>query len=357
MGMMQKRQYQKVMALCLMLVCFVSGGSAQSAQAASAAQPVILTVDQSFTKPESSTAAGEFTYTMTALQPGDPMPVGSSGDVLTFTIDGTKEEPLGAISYTRPGTYGYEIRQTIASQETGCTYDTQVYTVTIYVDSYLSADVIIQKEDSLEKVEKIVFENGYAPLASDPTIMVDPPVKKTVSGSPSKKGTFTFKLEAGDKNNPMPTGSKDGVKLMTIIGPGEEDFGTWSYIKAGTYFYTISEVNVGEADYTYDTMVYTITDTVKDVDGQLEVSRTVTNASNKPVGSYDFINKYTGNDHSGSTNKGGSTGIGSYGPKTGDDTIIWPYQILMGISGLFAIGCILFLIISRKHREKKANIN
>lgn len=98
----------------------------------------------------------------------------------------------------------------------------------------------------------------------------DPPVKKTISGTPSEDGTFTFKLEAENKSNPMPDGSNDGVKLMTIMGAGEEDFGTWSYTEFGSYHYTVSEANNDESGYTYDTTVYTITDIVTDVGGQLE---------------------------------------------------------------------------------------
>lgn len=70
---------------------------------------------------------------------------------------------------------------------------------------------------------------------------------------------------------------------MTIVGSGSEDFGTWSYTEAGVYYYSISEVNVGEDGYAYDTGVYTITDSVKDVAGRLELTRTVTSEATSPL--------------------------------------------------------------------------
>jgi pilin isopeptide linkage protein len=184
--------------------------------------------------------------------------------------------------------------------------------------------------------------------------MVDPPVVKTVSGDPAKASTFTFRLTADKPTNPMPAGSKDGVKDLQITGSGKGEFGTWSYTAEGTYYYTVSEVNTGEKGYTYDTTVYTITDAVKAVDGQLVVTRVVTNGANKQVTSLSFINTYTSGDGGNSDNGGNSNGggkPGSDGPKMGDDTNFTLYIILFGLGGLLVIRTMVYLIVCRKRKK------
>jgi len=255
----------------------------------------------------------EFSYVLISLDSGNPMPQGSLSSVYSFTAAGTGLKAIGPIIFSNTGTYRYEIKGNQSVPARGYTYDTQIYTVTIYVKqtgTYLSAEIVVKKSDG-SKAGSIRFENVYTPLASDPEIMVDPPVKKTVSGNPSAASNFTFSLTAQDKANPMPEGSADGIKHITIYGSGEEDFGTWSYTREGTYYYTISEVVSAGTNYTYDRSVYTITDVVRDIDGQLEVTRTVTNGANKQVESCIFINKYNGGSGSGgSGSDGGGSGSG-----------------------------------------------
>lgn len=162
------------------------------------------------------------------------------------------------------------------------------------------------------------------------------------------KGTFIFQLEAKDKTSPMPAGSRDGIKRMTIVGPGEEDFGTWSYTQSGTYYYTVSEVHTGEAGYTYDTEVYTITDSVKNEDGQLVVTLTITNANNKAVSNFTFINHYEMSGDGGGNTGGGSTN----GPKTGDDTNATALLITMGIAAFTAVACLFYLLLQRHKKQE-----
>lgn len=339
MGMILKAQGEKVTALCLLLVCFFTMVFSQTVYAVPDSNTVTLAVEQTFTKPASSSAANAFTYKLTAKETGNPMPSGSSGSVYTFTISGTGSVNIFSISFTQTGIYDYEIEQYVASPQTGYTYDAQVYTIAVYIDPALQADVIIKKQDG-KKTESIVFENNYVCLASDPSLMVDPPVNKTISGSPGKDGAFTFKLEAKEPSYPMPSGSSGGVKTLTIIGSGTEDFGTWSYIEAGTYYYTISEVNNGESGYTYDATVYSITDSVKDADGQLVLTRTVTNSSGKQVSVCAFINQYS------------ATGGIADEPRTGDDAMTGLYQVMLGISGFLQMACIVYLLMGRRRKKK-----
>ena len=361
MSVIQKtRRGRKIIAFCLLTGCILTMASARNASAAPSTHPVTLTVEQVFTMPEKSAADDTFTYQVTALETGSPMPSGSVAQAYTFTIDGTGDAAVGAIDFTRAGVYRYEIKQVITAPKTGYDYDGQVYAVAIYVKNSgagLASEVIVQNSGG-DKVGSIRFENAYNPLASDPAVMVDPPVKKIVTGSPSRDSTFTFKLEAKDASNPMPVGSKDGVKTMTIVGSGQKDFGTWSYTVPGSYNYMISEVNTGEADYKYDTTVYTITDSVTDVDGRLVVTRTVTDGAGRRVSACAFTNEYKPVDSSNKPVNGSNNPVngsnnpvngGIFAPKTGDSSGMARY-VIPAVTALL----VLLALAAWKRKQKQA---
>lgn len=343
MDIVQKPRYKKGITICLLLICLFTLVFSQAAFAAPSSASISLTVDQTFIKPSSSSPADTFTYELTPQTAGSPMPAGSVGGRYTLSISGNGSVAIGPIPYTATGLYIYELKGT-SSMGSGYTCDSEVYRVEVYVTGSTQADVVVYRSDG-SKSSDILFQNKYKPLASDRSLMVDPPVKKTVSGTPAKDGTFVFKLEAGDKSNPMPLGSNNGVMTMTIVGSGEKDFGTWSYTEPGVYYYSISEVNVGEGGYTYDTGVYTITDDVKDVSGQLVLTRTVTNGAGKPVSSCGFINKYA------SPVVGGTTSGGA-GPKTGDDSMSGLYWMLFVIGGMICIISAAYLLLWKRRKKQ-----
>lgn len=185
MGMIRKAKYKKVIALCLMFVCCMIVLSGQTAYAAPGSNPVTLPGAQTFTKPESSLADDTFTYKLTAKETGNPMPSGSMDGVYAFTASGTVSMDIGPVTFTQPGTYHYEVAQSVTSSKTGYTYDLQVYTVTVYINTALEADVIIKNEDG-DKVDCIRFENQYKPLGGDPSDKGD---SGTTGGSSTAGGT------------------------------------------------------------------------------------------------------------------------------------------------------------------------
>ena len=113
-------------------------------------------------------------------------------------------------------------------------------------------------------------------------------------------------------------------------------------------------MNNGETGYTYDTTVYTITDNVTDVNGQLTVARTVTNAANKPVDSYDFINKYT--SVRGASGPGGGITKSTSGVKTGDDSMAGLYQAMLFIGGLVLMALAVYRIRNKKTWEIRQHL-
>jgi len=274
-------------------VVWLIGTPCISTALAAGTATVTLTVQQVFTVTgPSAPPSGNFTYRLTAKQASNPMP-GSS----LFSIIGTGETRIGPISFTRAGVYAYEIRPATLSQP-GYTYDQEVYTVEVYVERNMTGTVVVYKSDG-SKASGIRYAHAYnlaaEVLPSDPALMVDPPVVKTVSGNPATASVFTFQLTAGNPSNPMPADSANGVKTVQITGSGRAEFGTWSYTGEGIYYYTISEVITGADGYIYDSAVYTITDSVKSAGNQLLLTRVVTNSANRQVTSLSFINTYTGN--------------------------------------------------------------
>lgn len=340
--------------LCLLLMfCFMITGASKAYAATSA--EVTLDVKQIFTRQNGSPPSNTFTYKLEEKEPGNPMPAGSVDGVYTFTISGTKNAAVGPISFTHTGIYKYELYQYVDSATSGYTYDNQKYDVTIYVDYELKTSTVIERQPGV-KTDTLFFENYYAKQvdgagSSDPSLMVDPPVKKTVSGTPAEDSTFVFTLTPSNATNPMPAGSINGVKTITITGSGEKDFGTWTYTCAGIYYYKIAEVNTHETDYTYDTEVYTITDVVKAVDGQLKVSRTVTNNANKLVQSCIFINVYNGQAENSGLKKPNQKTAAPNGPQTGDSLAAMLYLFALTTSLMVAVLCIWWLMLLHKRGE------
>jgi pilin isopeptide linkage protein/LPXTG-motif cell wall-anchored protein len=265
------------------------------------------------------------------------MPPGSGASGFEVTLSGNDSASIGPKSFGQPGVYHYEASQVIGTPKPGYTYDESIYTIEVFVDSSLSLTYTIKNSEG-DKVEVLSFTNTYQARATDPALMVDPPVKKTVEGNPLTKGTFTFSLTAQNPAHPMPPGSNGGVKLMTIIGPGEEDFGVWSYTAEGVYIYVVKEVSNKEVGYTYDTAIYTITDTVTDVDGQFVLARVVTNNLDQSVTALSFTNKF----------KSALDTVTSVFPKTGDSaTYLFFVAVLATGAGATAVAVAIL-----RRREK-----
>lgn len=398
------RMYNKGITVCsllfisLMIILFplTAHGGAESVR-------VALRIDQIFTKNSSITGLNSiFSYELTALEEGSPLPSGAVNGKYAFTLEDTVTKELDPITYNHAGIYRYELRMKTPVPERGYAYDTQVYSIAVYVKRGVTdwlAEVTIHQQDGI-KVDGLKFEHSYTPLPSNRDVMVDPPVQKTVTGNPLFADTFTFLLTAGDITNPMPEGSVDGVKKITITGSGEKDFGTWVYTREGTYYYKISEeIPQARSLYVYDEAIYTITDSVKDVDRQLVVTRTVTNGAGKQVESCIFINNYKGGGGSpvpgggggGSTKPTGSgvdgtsniedekvplggagessaaiestgseeavlvngNGEGMDSPKTGDDGKYKLYEVMLWSSITIAVGCIVYLILANRGKNKR----
>lgn len=228
--------------------------------------------------------AGQYEFTCvedkTGGQAGTAKTNDQRGDVL-----------FDAISYTRPGTYDYTIRETPGDRG-GVTYDAARHHVRVTVtddgEGQLLADV---KYDGGAAIPE--FTNTYRaqPATDNPTAV------KAVSASEGnhyklKGDDFTFTLHRVTAPDGV-TAEADQTK--TNDARGNIRFDQLSFPLPGTYVYTVSERDVTVPGVTKDGTVTTITYTVKDVDhaGRLKVvDKTITRSDGETVNGIRFDNTY-----------------------------------------------------------------
>lgn len=148
---------------------------------------------------------GIFVYKLTAISADAPMPAGSTPEGYQFSLKKNQSMEIGAITYSQTGTYEYKLELVTGSEKKGYTYDKEVYFIMVYVKNTENGSLVsevIAKNMAGDKVGSLDFDHAYQPLASDPGIMVDPPVKETVLGSPAGKGIEdTSAAKTGDTSN------------------------------------------------------------------------------------------------------------------------------------------------------------
>lgn len=264
-----------------------------------------------------------FTFRLTGMD-NAPMPAGSVNGVKSVTIAGAGNTTFGIITYTAVGDYRYTISE-VAGTSGNYAYDTTVYDLVVQVTwkdqagGVLQAAMYLVMQGQTEKQERAQFTNT---VQAD-YVIVDPPVEKRISGDrPSSNSAFVFYLKADNATYPMPEGSADGLKSITINGAGSADFGNITYTRAGTYTYTVYEKTGSASGYVYDTTVYHMTVVVTETNGKLSAARTITNASGAVQAGLVFTNVYDTPD----------------GPKTGDESkaFLWWILIAMGLICLVA---------------------
>lgn len=228
--------------------------------------------------------AGQYEFTCvedkTGGQVGTAKTNDQRGDVL-----------FDAISYTRPGTYDYTIRETPGDRG-GITYDATKHHVRVTVtdngEGQLLADV---KYDNGTNIPE--FTNTYhaQPATDNPTA-----VKKMTSSKGNKytlKGEdFAFTLQ--QQSAPANVSNADQTKRNDQ--QGNIRFDRLSFPLVGTYVFTMSEQDTTVPGVTKDGTVATITYVVKDVDhtGKLAVvSKTVTPTTGANGKNITFTNHYS----------------------------------------------------------------
>lgn len=198
---------------------------------------------------------GEFTFEL--LEDGKVIATGSNDASGNVTFD--------KITYTQPGHHTYTVRE-VNNDLGGVTYDDQAYTVYTQIidqgNGKLKAEhqAVVQMDNEFAPIEgnEITFNNKYEAKGTTASIGA----VKRLTGKDLKDGQFTFQLK--DENGKVIDEAKNDKA-------GAISFKALEFDKAGTYKYTISEVNDKQKEIKYDTSEKAVTITVKDSgDGYLQ---------------------------------------------------------------------------------------
>ncbi len=194
----------------------------------------------------------------------------------------------------------------------------------------------------------VTFTNRYVkpiPPAPTPTTLYyvtdDLVVKKQLVGkTPPEMETFYFTLEAVSTsvsslkgNMPMPSGSRDQKKTVSLYGPGETSFGLMTFSQTGTYTYRVKEVIGNTKYFYYDESVYTVKYEVTQNGNALRAVRSITR-NGKGESALTFINGY------------------STRPRTGDERNAALWGVLSGLA-LCGVAIPATILIRRRRNRNK----
>ena len=195
-------------------------------------------------------AEGEFEFQLVEIAADGSESVAATG---RNAADGTVA--LSPVTYTAPGTHSYELREVVGTAG-GVTYDRATYRVrTTVVDAgngtLAVKHELMDAEGNAANDTSVTFTNGYE--AAPVTLKLG--AAKVLKGAELKAGQFGFELK-----------SRDGKVMSTAknAADGSVTFDALTFKQAGTYTFTVSEVDDGQAHVTYDKAVHKIVVTVSD---------------------------------------------------------------------------------------------
>lgn len=302
-------------------------------------------------------AAGEFEFQLVEIAADGSESVAATGK---NAADGTVE--LSPVTYTAPGTHSYELRE-VAGTAGGVTYDKTTYRVRTTVTDAGNGTLAVKHEladaeGNPTGDDSVTFTNGYE--AAPVTLKLG--AAKVLKGAELKADQFSFELK-----------SRDGKVMSTAknAADGSVTFDALTFKQAGTYTFTVSEVDDGQAHVTYDKAVRKIVVTVSDEaadgtrTGYLSAKVSYEGDANVPP---VFTNSYAenpgtpgtpenpgtpgGGSGGGSDNGsgGGSGGDGSKGgmPDTGDRSL--PVEALGAMAGIGALAVAGGAVLYRRRR-------
>lgn len=302
-------------------------------------------------------AEGEFEFQLVELAADGSESVAATGK---NAADGTVA--LSPVTYTAPGMHSYELRE-VAGTAGGVTYDKATYRVRTTVTDAGNGTLAVKHEladaeGNPTGNDSVTFTNGYE--AAPVTLKLG--AAKVLKGAELKAGQFSFELK-----------SRDGKVMSTAknAADGSVTFDALTFKQAGTYTFTVSEVDDGQAHVTYDKAVHKIVVTVSDEaadgtrTGYLSAKVSYEGDANLPP---VFTNSYAeepgtpgtpenpgtpgGGSGGGSDNGSGSgaSGDGSKGgmPDTGDRSL--PLEALGAMAGIGALTAAGGAVLYRRRR-------
>lgn len=299
-------------------------------------------------------AEGEFEFQLVEIAADGSESVVATGK---NAADGTVA--LSPVTYTAPGTHSYELRES-AGTAGGVTYDKTTYRVRTTVTDAGNGTLAVKHE--LADAEgnaagdtSAIFTNGYE--AAPVTLKLG--AAKVLKGAELKAGQFGFELKG-----------RDGKVMSTAknAADGSVVFDALTFKRAGTYTFTVSEVDDGQAHVTYDKAVHEIVVTVSDeaadgtktgylsakvsYEGDANLPPVFTNSYVEEPGTPENPGTPGGGSGGGFDNGsgGGSGGDGSKGgmPDTGDRSL--PLEALGAMAGIGALAVAGGAVLYRRRR-------
>ena len=300
---------------------------------------------------------GEFEFQLVEIAADGSESIAATGK---NAADGTVA--LSPVTYTAPGTHSYELRE-VAGTAGGVTYDGATYRVRTTVTDAKNGTLAVKHEladaeGNPTGGDSVTFTNGYE--AAPVTLKLG--AAKVLKGAELKAGQFGFELK-----------SRDGKVMSTAknAADGSVTFDALTFKQAGTYTFTVSEVDDGQAHVTYDKAVRKIVVTVSDEaadgtkTGYLSARVSYEGDANVPP---VFTNSYAeepgtpgtpenpgtpGGGSGGGSDNGsgsGSGGDGSKGgmPDTGDRSL--PVEALAAMAGIGALTAAGGAVLYRRRR-------
>lgn len=235
-----------------------------------------------------------FTFEVTAITDGAPVPQGGTTATATAPADGAAvaTASFGTMTFDKAGTYDYLIREQVPEgavldaaglyELDGVTYDAAAHKATVSVTDDGEGALHAAVSYDGDAAEAPVFENEYKAKSTTAKLSGT----KTLNGGALEAGAYAFQIEAADDtaaDTPLPQAT-----TVTNAPDGSFAFDAISYTQPGTYTYKIFEVvpddavnadgvaygqatdeekaagGFAKAGITYDTAVHTATVTVTD---------------------------------------------------------------------------------------------
>lgn len=195
-------------------------------------------------------AEGEFEFQLIEINADGSESVAATGK---NAADGTVA--LNPVTYTAPGTHSYELRE-VTGTAGGVTYDKATRRVRTTVTDAGNGTLAVKHEltdaeGNPTGDDSVTFTNGYKAAP----VILKLGAAKVLKGAELKAGQFSFELK-----------SRDGKVMSTAknAADGSVTFDALTFKQAGTYTFTVSEIDDGQAHVTYDKAVHKIVVTVSD---------------------------------------------------------------------------------------------
>lgn len=244
------------------------------------------------------TAQDKFCFVLTGID-GAPMPEGSENDKFALQLSQSEGTPegqrvgfnFGDITYTKPGTYVYNIVEARAGDGydvsilPGMSVSQALYRVTVTVtdeahDGTLKVEstMLRLKDDTGAtladgagvKTDRAAFVNVFDVDEAEWDLRGTKHYEDRTGSRPLSSGMFEFELTAKTDGAPMPANAQGGKAAAPVDATGRFAFGQVKFDENDvnphgapkTYEYELREINSGEAGMTYDATVWHISVTV-----------------------------------------------------------------------------------------------